>query len=52
MVLAPFAGALGLGPNEGALNEQGVRTLLTAKYKLSPAEIESLLKIAEDHPGV
>jgi hypothetical protein len=52
MVMAPFAGALGLGPHHGALDEQEVRTLLAGKYMLSAPEIESLLKIAEDHPGL
>jgi hypothetical protein len=50
MVLAPFAGAHGLGPNHGALDEQEVRTLLAGEYMLSAPEIESLLKIVEDNP--
>lgn len=52
MVMAPFAGALGLGPNHGELDERELRTLLAGKYMLSASEIESLLRIAEDHHGV
>jgi hypothetical protein len=52
MVMAPYAGALGLGPHHGHLAEQEVRALLAGRYMLSAPEIESLLKIAEDHPGV
>ena len=50
IVMAPFAGALGLGPNYGALDEQEVRVLLAGKYMLSAPEIECLLKIAEENP--
>ena len=52
VVMAPYAGALGLGPNHGHLDEQEVRALLAGRYMLSASEIECLLKIAEDHPGV
>ena len=51
-VMAPYAGALGLGPNHGELEEQEVRTLLAGRYRVSASEIEERLKIAKDNRAI
>jgi hypothetical protein len=41
-----------VSPNDGELDEPVLRTLLADKYRLSPSEIESLIRQAKANPAV
>jgi hypothetical protein len=50
VVLAPDSEAYNLSPNYGELTEQEVREVLTCNYGKAPAEIEALVRQANQNP--